>query len=83
MCSGYYSYADGYTPDFPGIARFKGCVVHPQDWTDDVDYENKRVLVIGSGVDCRYARARARKVGGPRHHAAALADVYRCVAGPG
>ena len=49
MCSGYYSYADGYTPDFPGIARFKGRIVHPQDWTDDIDYANKRVLVIGSG----------------------------------
>jgi monooxygenase len=49
MCSGYYSYADGYTPDFPDIARFKGRIVHPQDWTDDIDCENKRVLVIGSG----------------------------------
>ena len=49
MCSGYYSYAAGYTPDFPGLARFKGRVVHPQDWTDDIDYANKRVLVIGSG----------------------------------
>jgi monooxygenase len=49
MCSGYYSYADGYTPDFPGVAHFKGRIIHPQDWTDDVDYEKKRVLVIGSG----------------------------------
>jgi monooxygenase len=49
MCSGYYSYAAGYTPDFPGVARFKGRMVHPQDWTDDIDYANKRVLVIGSG----------------------------------
>ena len=49
MCSGYYSYADGYTPDFPGVARFKGRIVHPQDWTVDIDYANKRVLVIGSG----------------------------------
>jgi monooxygenase len=49
MCSGYYSYADGYTPDFPGIARFKGRIVHPQDWTDDIDYAKRRVLVIGSG----------------------------------
>lgn len=50
MCSGYYSYAKGYTPDFLGIARFKGRIVHPQDWTDDVDYAGKRVVVIGSGA---------------------------------
>ena len=50
MCSGYYSYAEGYTPAFPGIARFKGRVVHPQSWTEDVDYANKRVVVIGSGA---------------------------------
>jgi len=49
MCSGYYSYAAGYTPDFPGIARFGGQVVHPQDWPDNIDYTNKHVLVIGSG----------------------------------
>jgi cation diffusion facilitator CzcD-associated flavoprotein CzcO len=50
MCSGYYNYAEGYTPDFPGIAHFKNRIVHPQNWTDDIDYANKRVLVIGSGA---------------------------------
>ena len=50
MCSGYYDYAGGYTPDFPGIERFHGRIVHPQKWTDDVDYEGKRVVVIGSGA---------------------------------
>jgi monooxygenase len=50
MCSGYYSYAEGYTPQLPGIDRFKGRVVHPQNWTDDIDYTNKRVVVIGSGA---------------------------------
>ena len=50
MCSGYYNYESGYTPDFPGVDRFKGRVVHPQRWTDDVDYEGKRVVVIGSGA---------------------------------
>jgi monooxygenase len=49
VCSGYYSYSEGYTPSFPGIERFKGSVVHPQEWSDDVDYANKRVVVIGSG----------------------------------
>ncbi len=50
MCTGYYDYAGGYIPDFPGLDRYRGRVVHPQKWTDDIDYENKRVIVIGSGA---------------------------------
>ncbi len=50
MCSGYYSYQGGYTPDFPGIERFEGQVVHPQQWPEDLDYAGKRVVVIGSGA---------------------------------
>jgi len=50
MCSGYYDYAEGYTPDFPGVERFRGRIVHPQKWTQDVDYAGKRVVVIGSGA---------------------------------
>lgn len=50
MCSGYYDYAHGYTPDWPGIERFAGRIVHPQQWPDDLDYDGKRVVVIGSGA---------------------------------
>lgn len=50
VCSGYYRYAEGYSPNFPGIARFKGRIVHPQAWSDDIAYANKRVVVIGSGA---------------------------------
>jgi monooxygenase len=50
MCSGYYSYEAGYMPDFPGLERFKGRLVHPQKWTPDIDYKGKRVIVIGSGA---------------------------------
>jgi monooxygenase len=50
LCGGYYSYEDGYTPDFPGAARFKGQVVHPQKWPETLDYAGKRVVVIGSGA---------------------------------
>jgi monooxygenase len=50
MCSGYYDYQAGYTPDFPGRERFSGRIVHPQKWTDDVEYAGKRVVVIGSGA---------------------------------
>ncbi len=50
MCSGYYSYEQGYTPDFDGTTNFKGRIVHPQKWSDDIDYAGKRVVVIGSGA---------------------------------
>jgi cation diffusion facilitator CzcD-associated flavoprotein CzcO len=50
MCSGYYSYKQGFTPQFEGIQNFKGEVVHPQFWPQDLDYRNKRVVVIGSGA---------------------------------
>jgi monooxygenase len=48
--TGYYNYDEGYTPEFRGIERFGGEVVHPQFWTDDIDFEGKRVVVIGSGA---------------------------------
>ena len=50
MCSGYYSYRQGYTPDFEGIEEFRGRIVHPQEWPEDLDYAGKRVVVIGSGA---------------------------------
>ena len=50
MCSGYYSYKGGYTPDFPGMADFKGQIIHPQAWPEDLDYRGKKVVVIGSGA---------------------------------
>jgi monooxygenase len=49
-CTGYYRYDEGYTPDFPGIERFGGRLIHPQHWPKDLDYAGKRVLVIGSGA---------------------------------
>jgi cation diffusion facilitator CzcD-associated flavoprotein CzcO len=50
MCSGYYSYKKGHTPEFTGRERFKGNIVHPQEWPVDLDYAGKRVVVIGSGA---------------------------------
>jgi len=50
MCSGYYSYKEGYTPDFPGSDQFQGQIVHPQAWPEDLDFADKRVVVIGSGA---------------------------------
>jgi monooxygenase len=49
-CTGYYRYDEGYTPEFQGIERFGGEIVHPQFWIDDIDYAGKRVVVIGSGA---------------------------------
>ena len=50
MCAGYYSYKSGYLPEFPGREKFRGTIVHPQEWPDKLDYSNKRVVVIGSGA---------------------------------
>lgn len=50
VCSGYYRYDEGYTPDFPGTQEFTGTIVHPQHWPADLDYAGKRVVVIGSGA---------------------------------
>jgi cation diffusion facilitator CzcD-associated flavoprotein CzcO len=50
MCQGYYRHREGYTPDWPGMDRFKGRIVHPQTWPDDLDLTDQEVIVIGSGA---------------------------------
>jgi monooxygenase len=50
VCSGYYRYDEGFTPEFPGAADFSGEIVHPQHWPEGLDYSGKRVVVIGSGA---------------------------------
>ena len=47
---GYYDYDKAYQPSFKGSENFKGQIVHPQKWPDDLDYQGKRVVVIGSGA---------------------------------
>jgi monooxygenase len=49
-CAGYYRYSSGYSPEFPNISRFRGRVIHPQAWPEDLDYTGKRVVIIGSGA---------------------------------
>ncbi len=49
-CSGYYDYAEGYAPEFPGADDFTGRIIHPQHWPEDLDYAGKKVVVIGSGA---------------------------------
>ncbi len=50
LCTGYYDYESGYTPEWIGVDRFRGQIVHPQKWPEDLDYQGKRVVVIGSGA---------------------------------
>lgn len=50
MCSGYFDYTQGYTPDFPGRTLFRGRFVHPQFWPQDLEPAGKRIVVIGSGA---------------------------------
>src|SRR5262249_9374508 len=50
MCQGYYRHSEGYTPEWPDMDTFKGRIVHPQLWPDDIELKDKRVVVIGSGA---------------------------------
>lgn len=50
MCSGYYNYEEGYTPNFEGIEHFEGKIIHPQKWPEDLKYDNQKIVVIGSGA---------------------------------
>jgi len=50
MCSGYYSYEKGFSPEFPGVKQFQGQFLHPQEWPETLDYAGKRIVVIGSGA---------------------------------
>jgi cation diffusion facilitator CzcD-associated flavoprotein CzcO len=50
MCQGYYRHRQGYMPEWPGMDRFEGPVVHSEEWPEDLDYAGKRVVVIGSGA---------------------------------
>jgi monooxygenase len=49
-CTGYYNYDEGYTPTFAGSQDFDGTIVHPQHWPEDLDYADKKIIVIGSGA---------------------------------
>lgn len=50
FCGGYYDHKKGYTPQWPGMADFKGPIIHPQTWPDDLDLKDKKVVLIGSGA---------------------------------
>ena len=50
MCQGYYRHSEGYTPEWNGMEDYKGTIIHPQRWPEDIDTERKRIVVIGSGA---------------------------------
>ena len=50
LCGGYYNYEEGYNPDFKNQEQFNGPIIHPQKWPEDLDYKNKKVVIIGSGA---------------------------------
>ena len=50
MCQGYYRHSEGYTPTWPGMENFKGPIIHPMNWPENLDYAGKKVVVIGSGA---------------------------------
>tara|TARA_Y100000996_G_scaffold388775_2_gene348620 strand:- start:6594 stop:8075 length:1482 start_codon:yes stop_codon:yes gene_type:complete len=50
MCQGYYRHNEGYTPKWEGMDKYKGEVVHTEEWPEDLDYTDKKVIVIGSGA---------------------------------
>ena len=50
LCTGYYRYDEGYTPEWPGRESYAGTIIHPQQWPEDLDVFAKRIVVIGSGA---------------------------------
>ncbi|MGE4322651.1 MAG: flavin-containing monooxygenase [Sphingobium sp.] len=50
MCQGYYRMDQGYTPQWPGMDDYRGQIIHPQTWPEGLDYQDKKILIIGSGA---------------------------------
>lgn len=50
LCTGYFNYEHGYTPEFLNREAYRGTIVHPQDWPEKLEYENKKLVIIGSGA---------------------------------
>ena len=77
-CSGYYNYDEGYSPEFAGSEDFEGTIVHPQHWPEDLDYQGKKIVVIGSGATAVTLIPALDRLGRrSRDDAAALADLHR------
>lgn len=69
MCQGYYDHKQGYIPKWQGVESYQGKLVHPQNWPEDLDYKNKKVVIIGSGAT---AATLAPKIAGKSEHVTVL-----------
>ena len=49
-CTGYYNYEQGFQPAFSNVEKYQGQFIHPQHWPENLDYQNKKVLIVGSGA---------------------------------
>ena len=79
MCSGYYSYENGYTPKFSGIENFNGTIIHPQQWSDKINYDNKDVVVIGSGATAVTLVPEIAKKSKLCDNVTKIANIYSCI----
>ncbi len=50
LCGGYFSYSKPHMPSFKNQDNFKGQIIHPQFWNEEIDYSDKKIIVIGSGA---------------------------------
>ena len=50
LCGGYFSYSKPHMPSFKNQDKFKGQIIHPQFWNEEIDYSDKKIIVIGSGA---------------------------------
>jgi monooxygenase len=50
MCQGYYDHENPHMPEWPGMADYKGQLVHAMQWDPATDVTGKRIVVIGSGA---------------------------------
>ena len=77
LCTGYYDYDSGYTPEWPGVDRFRGQIVHPQKWPERPRLRGQTRRRDRQRRYRRHARPRDGRAGRARHHAPALADLRR------
>ena len=47
--TGYYDYDEALSSYIPGIEKFTRTTVHPQFWPENLDYKDKKIVVVGSG----------------------------------
>merc|ERR1712045_290207 len=62
MCaSGHYSVP--FVPEYPGVEKFPGRVMHSHDFRDAVEFEGKRLLVVGSSYSAEDLALQSVKYG--------------------